>query len=115
MLGGDRAHSMMIERITKIAEEPWTAKERTIYRMDSTRAFDSKHSKLKLMAPSKDLKLLHYWGNRLDNMTKKHPESRHVLEKTEPLEDVKINVASRIRASMVAYGDHDAFSNITGP
>ena len=58
------------------------------------------------------LKMLHYWGSRLQNWG---PDTPDIIKKTVPFTDVREQLAPVIRKSLLAFGETDAFSNSTGP
>ena len=58
------------------------------------------------------LKMLHYWGGRLQNLG---PDTADVIKRTVPFTEVREKLAPIIRQSLLVFGEYDAFSNSTGP
>ena len=58
------------------------------------------------------LKMLHYWGSRLQNWG---PDTPKILNITVEFNHVRNRLAPAIRKSLIAFGEIDAFSNKSGP
>ncbi len=58
------------------------------------------------------LKILHYWGARLQNWG---PDTGKILNMTVKFNYVRNILAPSIRKSLLAFGETDAFSNKSGP
>ena len=116
MLGqGDRRRTMAIERITRMTPQPANELDKPIYR--PSRVVASIHHNMirhgrRLESNDEEIRLLHYWGARLQNWGPDTPETRL---KTIEFPVLRDTVAPLIRQSLLVFGELNAFSNSTGP
>ena len=117
MLGqGNRSKTMTIERITRITKKIANALTKPIYRTSAIRRPDIHRHYIKsgstIIANSAELRMLHYWGARLQNWG---PDTKKTIEITDKYDFVRDHIASAIRSDLTEFGENDAFSNVTGP
>lgn len=117
MLGqGNRLKTMTIERITRITKEVANALTKPVYKTGAIlRTSIHKHSiksGLTVHASPEQLRMLHYWGARLQ---KWGPDTNKTFEITNEYVFVRDHIASSIRNDLLLNGEIDAFSNSTGP
>ena len=118
MLGkGDFSKNLTIERINRI--ESLTKKsnnlDKPIYRPGNVKAGMHHNHILRGNLHEEDgkiIKMLHYWGSRLQNWG---PDTPEILQRTVPFTEVRSKLAPIIRKSLLAFGEMEAFSNSTGP
>lgn len=116
MLGqGDRSKNMTIDRIRRCTPKPLNRLVKPLFkpayvvpRIHS----GSVREGISVTADSSQLRMLHYWGAR---MQKWGPDTEEVLKKTEPYVDMANVWVDRLRNSLLCFGENDAFSNTTGP
>ena len=114
---GDRTRNMTIDRIDRI--ESLTKKssnlDKPIYRPEKVSAgmhHNSIRSGRRVEENGTKLKMLHYWGGRLQNWG---PDTPDIIKRTVPFTEVREKLAPIIRQSLLVFGEFDAFSNSTGP
>ena len=114
---GNRTKNMTIERIDRI--ESLTKKssdlDKPIYRPEKVTAnmhHNTIKSGRKVDVDGAKLKMLHYWGGRLQ---KWGPDTPDIIKKTVPFTEVREKLAPIIRQSLLDFGEFDSFSNSTGP
>ena len=117
MLGqGNRSKTMTIERITRITKKTANALTKPIYRTSSIRHPDiHRHfigSGLTITASTQELRMLHYWGARLQNWGQ---DTNKTIEVTDEFDLAKDMIAAAIRKDLIEFDEYDAFSNVTGP
>ena len=118
MLGqGDRSKNMTIERINRI--ESLTKKsnnlDKPISRPWNVKAVIHHNKILKGKVYEENgsiLKMLHYWGSRLQNWG---PDTPEITKKTVPFTEMRDRLAPIVRKSLLSFGELDAFNNSTGP
>ena len=118
MLGqGDRTKNMTIERMDRI--ESLTKKsnnlDKPIARPGNVKAQIHHNRILKGKIHEENgsvLKMLHYWGSRLQNWG---PDTPEIIKKTVNFTEMRDKLAPIVRKSLLSFGEWDAFSNSTGP
>ena len=118
MLGqGDRTKNLTIERINRI--ESLTKKsnnlDKPIARPEKVKAQIHHNRILKGKIYEENgsvLKMLHYWGSRLQNWG---PDTPEIVNKTVPYTEMRDKLAPILRKSLLSFGEFEAFSNSTGP
>ena len=112
---GDRSKNMTIERIDRIEPVKSSNLDKPIYRPLQVIA-NMHHNFVKSGTVHEEdgntLKMLHYWGSRLQNWG---PDTQDIINRTVPFTEVREKLAPIIRKSLLAFGETDAFSNSTGP
>ena len=116
MLGhGNRSRTMAIERITRMTPEPANELDKPMYRPNRVIASihhnQIKHGK-RLEADGEQIRLLHYWGSRINHFG---PDTPEILVKTIEYTALRDSLSNTIRQSLIGFGELDAFSNSTGP
>ena len=117
MLGqGNRSKTMTIEKITRITKKVANALTKPLYKISAIR-HPGIHSHylnngVGTTADPDILRMLHYWGARLQNWG---PDTNKTIEMTEEFDLIKDTIAPAVRRSLNKYGEHDVFSNSTGP
>ena len=117
MLGqGNRSKTMTIERITRISKKVENDLTKPLYK-PSDIGLPRIHSHhlingMTTSADHNDLRMLHYWGARLQNWG---PDTNKTIEITDEFDLVKDTIAPAVRRNLISYGESDVFSNSTGP
>ena len=116
MLGqGDRTQDMVISRINRMTPKPANHLVKPIFKPERVRA-GLHHNYLRrgiaIYANDSHLRMLHYWGARLQNWGNDTPI---VLNMSEEMNKMREGWAGRVRRSLLAFGETDAFSTGTGP
>ena len=117
MLGqGNRSKTMTIERITRITKKVANALTKPLYKTSAIR-HPNIHSHhlihgVTTNADHNDLRMLHYWGARLQNWG---PDTNKTIEMTEEFDLVKDTISPAVKRNLISYGESDVFSNSTGP
>ena len=70
-----------------------------------------RHGQL-VIADTSKLKMLHYWGARLQDWG---PDTPKVIDMTVEFNDIRNTIAKSVRHSLIAFNDTAAFSKETGP
>ena len=117
MLGqGNRSKTMTIERITRITKSKANALTKPIYKVQSISHPGIHRHSMKtgstIFADETELRMLHYWGARLQNWG---PDTKETFEMTHEFNIVRDIVAPAVRSRLINFGDVNAFSNNTGP
>ncbi len=117
MLGrGNLSQDMVISRINRIVKKPENGLVKPIFRPDRMTSSSVHHMNYKvgtrIDADPDEMKMLHYWGSRLQ---KWGPDTREIRERTVPMEDMEKHWADAVRNSLIVFGELDSFSNSTGP
>ncbi len=119
MLGqGDRRRNVTIDRINRIHSLTKESNElgKNIYKPQyatdvAVHSVNFHHGSL-LRERGNRLKMLHYWGARLQNWG---PDTPKIFNMTVEFNTVRNLLAPRVRKSLLAFGETSAFSNTTGP
>ena len=118
MLGqGDQSKNITIERIDRI--ESLTKKsnnlDKPISRPGNVKAAIHHNRILKGKIYEENgsvLKMLHYWGSRLQNWG---PDTPEIIQRTVNFTEMRDKLAPIVGKSLLSFGEWDAFSNSTGP
>ena len=116
MLGqGDRKRDMVIDRINRMTPKPANYLSKPLYRPERVRA-NIHHNRIlfgaHVNANDEQLRMLHYWGARVQNWG---PDTNRTLAITTTMNGMRDKWANRVRDSLLAFGEYDAFSTRTGP
>lgn len=116
MLGqGNRSRDMMIDRVERMTPREANVLVKPMYRPERVQA-NVHHNHLlmgkRVVAPPDILKMLHYWGARVQDFG---PDTPHTLGITQPMTAMRDAWAERVRNSLLVFGEFDAFSSTTGP
>ncbi|XP_046562236.1 uncharacterized protein LOC124271199 [Haliotis rubra] len=117
MLGqGDRSRNITVDRIRRSTPDPANKLVKPIFQPCCVRPDIHKGSVMSQMrrmpADPKELRMLHYWGSRLQNWG---PDNDELLKITIPYNDMADTWVGRIRNSLLSFGEKDAFSHKSGP
>ena len=112
---GDRRRDLVYDRINRITPEIANNNWKTIYRPGyvhiSIHTVYHTSGKM-LIADPRKLKILHYWGSRLQDWG---PDTPELYNYTTEFNDVRNTIALSVRKSLLAFNETDAFSSRTGP
>ncbi len=117
MLGkGDNNNDMVISRINRVVREPQNSLVKPIYRPDRVSKAAVHHNyytkgNIHWTNP-RQLIMLHYWGARLQDWGPDTPEIRN---KTVEMNLMRVAWGEKVRNSLLAFGENDAFSKSSGP
>lgn len=112
---GDRKKNMTFERINRITPQPANNLDKPIYkpgRVSANLHHNIISKGITHEVPNDELKMLHYWGARMQDWG---PDTPELFKKTVEFNSVRDTMAPRIRKSLLCYGEFDAFSSKTGP
>ena len=114
---GDRSRNIHYDRINRITPRIANHNWKAIYKPKYVRDVAMHGPKIRtvgkvLVANPEKLKLLHYWGGRLQNWG---PDMPALFKSTVEFNDVRNTIAKRVRESLLAFNETDAFSCDTGP
>ena len=116
MLGqGDRRRDMVIDRIDRMTPKQANVLVKPIYRPEKVQANIHHNHVLmgrRVVAPPPVLKMLHYWGARVQNWG---PDTANTLAITVEMTAMRTAWADRVRNSLLVFGELDAFNATTGP
>ncbi|XP_067649252.1 uncharacterized protein [Haliotis asinina] len=117
MLGqGDRSRNITVDRIRRSTPEPANKLVKPIFQPCCVRPDIHRGSVMSQMrtmpADPQVLRMLHYWGSRLQNWG---PDTEELLKITIPYDDMANSWVARIRNSLLSFSEKDAFSNKSGP
>lgn len=116
MLGqGDRTRDTVIGRIDRMTPKEANVLVKPIYRPERVQANVHRNHLImgkRVEAPPKKLRMLHYWGARVQDWG---PDTQKTLDITVPMTAMRDGWAEKVRNSLIAFGELDAFSSSTGP
>ena len=115
---GDRSRDIFYDRINRITPQIANDNRKAIYKTQIVDTVDQhgvgaihRHGQL-VIADTSKLKMLHYWGARLQDWG---PDTPKVIDMTVEFNDVRNTIAKSVRHSLIAFNDTAAFSKETGP
>ncbi|MEW8543333.1 MAG: glycosyltransferase family 92 protein [Candidatus Thiodiazotropha sp.] len=113
---GDRTRNTAYDRINRITPHIANGNWKTIYKPKfvddiGMHGVKKRHGKMVVAEPRK-LKMLHYWGARVQQWG---PDTPALKKFTVEFNDVRNTIAVSIRNSLLAMNEIDAFSCYTGP
>ena len=116
MLGqGDRSRDIIIDRIDRMTPHEANVLVKPIYRPEKVHANVHRNHILmgrRTVAPPPVLKMLHYWGARVQHWG---PDTPDTLAITIEMTDMRNAWAEQVRNSLLVFGEFDAFNASTGP
>ncbi|XP_071108766.1 uncharacterized protein [Haliotis cracherodii] len=117
MLGqGDKTRNVTVDRIRRSTPGPANKLVKPIFQPCCVRPDIHRGTVLRQMrvmsADPEELRMLHYWGSRLQNWG---PDTDQMVNITIPYSDMADSWVGRMRNSLLAFGEEDAFSRNSGP
>ena len=115
---GDRNRNIVYDRINRITSRVANGNWKAIYKpkyvddVGMHGVVKEKMHGLWLIADTSKLKMLHYWGARLQDWG---PDTPKLYNFTIEFNDVRNTIAESLRYSLLAFNETDAFSCTTGP
>ena len=113
---GDRKRDTMYDRINRITPHIANGNWKTVYQPKfvddiGMHGVQKSNGKMWIAEPAK-LKMLHYWGARVQEWG---PDTPALYDYTVKFNDVRNSIAISLRNSLLALNETDAFSCRTGP